>query len=79
MGVIGYYELLPRYTDRPAPDGTPHGFIWAYSITCTSVIFVVPHHLFMDFAPTRVDGVHRPGALVGRRASGILRHRLFTC
>ncbi len=48
MGVIGCYELLPRYTGRPHP--MTRGFIWAYSITCVSVIFVVPHHLFMDFA-----------------------------
>ena len=48
MGVIGCYELLPRYTGRP--HVLHRGFIWAYSITCVSVIFVVPHHLFMDFA-----------------------------
>lgn len=47
MGVIGCYELLPRYTGRAHP--MTRGFIWAYTITCVSVIFVVPHHLFMDF------------------------------
>ena len=48
MGVIGCYELLPRYTGRA--HVLHRGLIWAYSITCVSVIFVVPHHLFMDFA-----------------------------
>ena len=48
MGVIGIYELLPRYTHRPY--GLSRPFLWGWATTSTLVIIVFPHHLLMDFA-----------------------------
>lgn len=51
MGVIGVYELLPRYTGKPYPISRP--FLWSWAASTLFVIVVFPHHLLMDFAQPR--------------------------
>lgn len=51
MAVIGVYELLPRYTNRPWGISRP--FLWAWAASTVMVLIVYPHHLLMDFVMPR--------------------------
>ena len=51
MAVIGVYELLPRYTNRPWGISRP--FLWAWAASTVMVLTVYPHHLLMDFVMPR--------------------------
>lgn len=48
MAVIGVYEILPRYTQRPWKASRI--FLAAWTASTTMVLIIYPHHLLMDFA-----------------------------
>ncbi len=48
MAVIGVYEILPRYTQRPWKANKV--FLASWTASTLMVIFIFPHHLLMDFA-----------------------------
>jgi len=48
MAVIGVYEILPRYANRPWK--VSRVFLAAWSASTIMVLIVYPHHLLMDFA-----------------------------
>jgi cytochrome c oxidase subunit 1 len=47
MAVIGVYELLPRYTQRPWK--ATRVFLAAWTGSLTMVLLIYTHHLLMDF------------------------------
>ncbi len=47
MGVIGVYEIVPRYTGRPWTISRP--FLAAWLAVTFLVLAVYPHHLLMDY------------------------------
>ncbi|MCW8903354.1 cbb3-type cytochrome c oxidase subunit I [Sedimenticola sp.] len=48
MAVIGVYEILPRYTQRPWKANKV--FLASWTASTLMVMFIFPHHLLMDFA-----------------------------
>ncbi|MGC5328767.1 cbb3-type cytochrome c oxidase subunit I [Brevibacillus sp. SYSU BS000544] len=46
--VIGVYEILPRYANRPWKSNRIFLIAWNFSTVFTVIIY--PHHLLMDFA-----------------------------
>jgi len=48
MAVIGVYEILPRYANRPWKVNRV--FLAAWTASTIMVLIVYPHHLLMDFA-----------------------------
>lgn len=48
MAVIGVYEILPRYTQRPWKANKV--FLASWTASTIMVIFIFPHHMLMDFA-----------------------------
>jgi cytochrome c oxidase subunit 1 len=48
MAVIGVYEILPRYTQRPWKSNKV--FLASWTASTLMVMFIFPHHLLMDFA-----------------------------
>ncbi|GAB4478499.1 MAG: hypothetical protein OHK0044_25480 [Burkholderiaceae bacterium] len=47
MTVIGVYEVVPAYTQRPWKTTRP--FLWSWAAVTLVVMAVYPHHLLMDF------------------------------